>query len=366
MVMSVEGLNAEQAKQIGLGGLVMGISTPGYVGAIGDIATGHSYKVTKPEKINYSAGGGVDANGFLSGSSPNTTKNYNGWQSPKEKNYVYTGKRAPMLLLTGMTYTRVDNVETYNVNFKFKGGEVTYKIGVKNGDLNNMTVTTIGKGNAMFSPDNAKKIVKDLSLAITESEKEILLKSSEVIISVGEKAGSYLGDKYKVLARDISSNIKNFQGKKIRSYDQAMASINKLLANPGMKIKAADKDAIVKAWNAFNADDMGNKFAALGKTFKMADYAVKANSVREKSLEGYKTGNWGPLMREVESWVVSGLASAVALGIFSSVLGSMAMWAGIPATATAILAIILAGLVGSLIDDKFIIRLNNEIIRPVH
>jgi hypothetical protein len=44
----------------------------------------------------------------------------------------------------------------------------------------------------------------------------------------------------------------------------------------------------------------------------------------------------------------------------------MAVWAGIPATAAAILAIILAGLVGSLIDDNFINRLNNEIVRPAH
>lgn len=365
MVMSVEGLNADQTKQIGLGGLVMGISTPGYVGAIGDIATGHSYKVTNPERNDYS-GGGVDTNSFLSGVSPNVTKNYNGWQSSKEKSFIYTGKRAPMLLLTGMTYSRVNNVDIYNVNFKFKGGEVTYIIDVINGNFNNMKVITIGKGNAIFSPDNAKKIVKDLSPAIAESEKEVLLKSSEVIISAGDRASSYFGDKYKTLARDISNNIKNFHGKNIRSYDQAMSSINKLLANQGMKINAADKDAIVKAWTSFNADDMGNKFAALGKTFKLADYAMKANSVREKSIEGYKTGNWGPLMREVESWVVSGLASAVALGVFSAVLGSMAVWAGIPATAAAILAIILAGLVGSLIDDNFINRLNNEIVRPAH
>ncbi|MFG3825857.1 colicin-B, partial [Escherichia coli] len=76
------------------------------------------------------------------------------------------------------------------------------------------------------------------------------------------------------------------------------------------------------AWKAFNADDMGNKFSALGKTFKAADYAIKANNIREKSIEGYQTGNWGPLMLEVESWVISGMASAVALSLFSLTLGS--------------------------------------------
>ena len=153
-------------------------------------------------------------------------------------------------------------------------------------------------------------------------EKAVLTKASEIIISVGDKAGEYLGDKYKVLSREIADNIKNFQGKTIRSYDEAMASVNKLMANPDLKINAADRDAIVNAWKAFDAEDMGNKFAALGKTFKAADYVMKANNVREKSIEGYQTGNWGPLMLEIESWVLSGIASAVALSFFSVAVGS--------------------------------------------
>ncbi|MCM5002079.1 colicin-B, partial [Escherichia coli] len=62
-------------------------------------------------------------------------------------------------------------------------------------------------------------------------EKTVLTKTSEVIISVGDKVGEYLGDKYKALSREIAENINNFQGKTIRSYDDAMSSINKLMAN---------------------------------------------------------------------------------------------------------------------------------------
>ncbi|EEH4961695.1 colicin-B, partial [Salmonella enterica] len=198
------------------------------------------------------------------------------------------------------------------------------------------------------------------------AEGEVLKNTAAIIISVGDKAGAYLGDKYKALSREIASNIQNFQGKRIRSYEQAMASMNKLMANPNMKINAADKTAIINAWKSFNADDMGNKFAALGKTFKVADYALKAKNVREKSLEGYNTGNWGPLMREVESWVLSGIASAIALAVFSATLGAMLIAAAVPAVVVGIIGIIVAALIGALIDDKFIDRLNNEIIRPAH
>lgn len=197
-------------------------------------------------------------------------------------------------------------------------------------------------------------------------EKAVLTKASEIIISVGDKAGEYLGDKYKVLSREIADNIKNFQGKTIRSYDEAMASVNKLIANPNLKINAADRDAIVNAWKAFDAEDMGNKFAALGKTFKVADYVMKANNVREKSIEGYQTGNWGPLMLEIESWVLSGIASAVALSFFSVAVGSLFITAGMSVTAVGLMGIIFAGFIGSLIDDDFVDKLNNEIIRPAN
>lgn len=202
--------------------------------------------------------------------------------------------------------------------------------------------------------------------AKANDEKAVLTKASEIIISVGDKVGEYLGDKYKTLSREIAGNIKNFQGKTIRSYDEAMASVNKLMANPDLKINAADRDVIVNAWKAFDAEDMGNKFAALGKTFKAADYVMKANNIREKSIEGYQTGNWGPLMREVESWVVSGIASAVALAIFSATLGAYLLAVGASAAVVGIIGIIIASFIGALIDDKFIDRLNNEIIRPAH
>lgn len=197
-------------------------------------------------------------------------------------------------------------------------------------------------------------------------EKAVLTKASEIIISVGDKAGEYLGDKYKVISREIADNIKNFQGKTIRSYDEAMASVNKLMANPDLKINAADRDAIVNAWKAFDAEDMGNKFAALGKTFKAADYVMKANNVREKSIEGYQTGNWGPLMLEIESWVLSGIASAVALSFFSVAVGSLFITAGVSVTAVGLMGIIFAGFIGALIDDDFVDKLNNEIIRPAY
>lgn len=199
-----------------------------------------------------------------------------------------------------------------------------------------------------------------------KNEREALEKTSELIAGMGEKIGQHLGDKYTEVAKGIARDIKNFQGKTIRSFDDAMASLNKITANPDLKINQADKDALVNAWKQVDAQDMANKLGNLSKAFKVTDVAMKVEKVREKSIVGYETGNWGPLMLEVESWVLSGLASTVALGIFSATLGAYALSLGSPAIAVGIAGILLAAAVGAFIDDKFADALNNEIIRPAH
>lgn len=198
------------------------------------------------------------------------------------------------------------------------------------------------------------------------AERETLSKTSGLIADVGDRMGEYLGDKYKSLANEIANDIKNFQGKNIRSYDQAMASLSKVTSNPAMKINKADKDAIVNAWKHVDAQDMANKLSNLGKAFKIADRVMKVEKVRQKSIEGYETGNWGPLILEVESWVLGGIAASLALGFFSATIGLALLYAGVPAIAVGISGIMFAAIVGALIDDNVADKLNQQIIRPAN
>ncbi len=218
--------------------------------------------------------------------------------------------------------------------------------------------------------NQAKKAAYDVFYSFSMNrdriQSDVLNKTAEVISDIGNKVGDYLGDAYKSLAREIADDVKNFQGKTIRSYDDAMASLNKVLSNPGFKFNRADSDALANVWRSIDAQDMANKLGNISKAFKFADVVMKVEKVREKSIEGYETGNWGPLMLEVESWVLSGIASAVALGVFSATLGAYALSLGAPAIAVGIVGILLAAVVGALIDDKFADALNNEIIKPAH
>lgn len=195
-----------------------------------------------------------------------------------------------------------------------------------------------------------------------KDEREVLEKTSELIAGMGDKIGEHLGDKYKSIAKDIADNIKNFQGRSLRSFDDAMASLNKITSNPAMKINQADREALVNAWKYVDAQDMANKLGNLSKAFKVADVVMKVEKVREKSIEGYETGNWGPLMLEVESWVLSGMASAVALGIFGGIVSTFLVAGSLPATVAMIGGIITISYLASLIDAEVAEKINDEVI----
>jgi len=218
---------------------------------------------------------------------------------------------------------------------------------------------------AKAKADAEAKAKADAEAEKAKDEKEALTKASEIIADMGEKVGEHLGDKYKAVAKEIADDIKNFQGKTLRSYEQTMASLKKILDNPGMKINKGDKDAIVNAWKSFKANDTAKKLANLSKAFTVAGVALKIEKVREKSIEGYETGNWAPLMLEVESWVLSGMAAGVALGVFGAILSALPI-SGLVLTAISIIGIMTISYLASKIDDKIAEKINNEVIRSAN
>ncbi|EAN2044059.1 hypothetical protein D9N54_25275, partial [Salmonella enterica] len=212
MVVSLEGLNADQAKQAGLTGLVMGITVPGYVGAVGDIDTGHKFPVKNTEK-KYATENGSSLDDFIfSGNLTNTIRKYKDWASGDEKTYYYTPRKMPLGLLDHLTVVTKENVETYTLYRKDKRVMPIYQVVVTDGNLGGMKITSLGNENAFYSIEWVKKVITDISTVRKEAEGEVLKNTAAIIISVGDKAGAYLGDKYKALSREIASNIQNFQG----------------------------------------------------------------------------------------------------------------------------------------------------------
>ncbi|HBY5350429.1 TPA: colicin-B, partial [Klebsiella pneumoniae] len=95
--------------------------------------------------------------------------------------------------------------------------------------------------------------MKDQAIAVVklyllnESQASVIDTTSGIITDSGKTLSGKLGDKYNTLAREAADNIKNFQGKKLRSFNDAMASINELANNPKMKLSQADKTVVSNA-----------------------------------------------------------------------------------------------------------------------
>ena len=214
--------------------------------------------------------------------------------------------------------------------------------------------------NESIRQDKAKNAAQDVfnSFKVNRDriQSEVLNKAADTMITFGEKIGAFLGEKFKSLYREIAGDITNFQGKRIRNYDQAIESLNKVLSNPGLKVSAADRKALANAWRSMNAHSMAENLKNISRAFKTTDILSKAEKVRTLSIEGYETGNWSPLVLEVESWVLSGIISSIALAILTTILGSV-----ISSTALALLGITVASLISLIIDARRTEQINNLI-----
>jgi len=352
---SVTELDVTQASQIGLAGLVMGVDFQGTKLAIGSLATGHT-RASDNAKI---LGDSVPASGDAF-----TSSGVIGWSyDPKTGTYSSAKDFATDITVKSLTIT---GPYTYRAVFDYAPDSYV-DVTVNNGNPNSIsTKFNNWKGPEGGFPKLAVAAVKDFIQSKLAEERDLLIQTSDVIIAVGQEASKTLGEKYKSVANEIAADIRNFQGKTIRTHADAMAALNRVLQNPGMRINAGDRDAIVNAWNHLNATDMAYKLGFLGKTFTAADVVIKIDKVREKSIEGYQTGNWSPLILEVESWVLSGMATGIALGILAYVAPVVATTVGLPVTAVTIAGIIGITLAASLIDDKLVDKINNEVIRPAH
>lgn len=357
MTLSVTEITTAQADTLGFDGY-MSMDAPDVKVVIGNIDTGHKYSGTStPPHSSFPLSGDsvIDA-----GVKKETEWTYGVLSREYNSNYGFNNARTVRSLAITGTYT-------YRLVLDFFS-DSPLNITVVNGDPNNISVQFPGswKGPTNTTTLGAKNTISSFIQFKLAEEQSMLTSFSEFIVSSGQEISKTLGAKYQGVANTIAADIKNFQGKKIRNIDQAMASLNKVLSNPGMKINAGDKTALLNAWNHLNATDMAFKMAFLGKAFFASDIVMKIEKARQKVIEGLNTGNWKGLMLEVESWVLSGMGAGIAMGILASLAPAVAALTGIPLTAVTIIGILIVSILASLIDDKLVDKINNEVIRPAH
>ncbi|ELD1728609.1 hypothetical protein QW030_003831 [Escherichia coli] len=234
----------------------------------------------------------------------------------------------------------------------------------------NRKTDTFKSSYADGTTSNPDYIMHDQAVAVVQlylldqKQKEAITASAEIIVDAGEKISGRLGEKYKVLAQGVANDIRNFQGKKIRTFKEAMASLEAITKNPNMKLSQADKTALVNALNHVNLSTLADRFKGLERAFTWADRLLKAQKIKDGAIIGITTGNWQPLALEVEAMYLSGIAGSVALGIVTALISGLASLVSIPAvaiTALTVMAVIGIAIATSYISPDKAKELNNAV-----
>ncbi|HIC0737261.1 TPA: colicin-like pore-forming protein, partial [Klebsiella oxytoca] len=185
----------------------------------------------------------------------------------------------------------------------------------------NQTTNDLNTINAGGYPDGYKN---NRDLAIQTSMTLAAQSAEKISQHAGQKAGE--------IARNLANTVR---GNKVRNYSDAKKTLDKLLKNPKLSLKQADKNAINQAITADKMKSLAKDFDALGKTFGFLDKGFTAKDLYEKYQTGYVTGNWQPLMLQIESMALSGIAAAYTYSFVTGISLGVAAAVGITLSATA-------------------------------
>lgn len=185
------------------------------------------------------------------------------------------------------------------------------------------------------------------------------------IAQSGEKISQHAGKKAGDLAKRLASSV---HGDRISNHQDAMAMMDKIKNQPKLKLNQADRNAINTAFAATDMQSLASNFDALGKTFGFIDKGFTAKSLYDNAKIGYVNGDWEPLMLQVESMVISGIAGAFVYSLTTSALMGLAavVGAALPVTAAVIVAALVAGFIASKFDADFAKELNNSLIPSLY
>lgn len=256
--------------------------------------------------------------------------------------------------------------ETYRINDKNSKAVINQRKYLKGKGIN--PDTDLEKYLTHFTNEFFNNYEKNRN-RVKKLEKEALTDAGGIIADSGEKLSKLLGQEYKNISDRIANDVKNFQGKKIRSFNDALKDLDKVLKNPNFKVSKQDSTAIANAAKQIDAKTLSDNFYRLGKAFKVLDVGLKIEKIREKTVEGFNTGNWNPLMLEIEAMILSGYTASLALSITFSVIGTIATilsLGALPVALASIAAIILISYMSSLIDADLVDKINKTLIRPAH
>lgn len=127
------------------------------------------------------------------------------------------------------------------------------------------------------------------------------------------------GEKSAILARDLANAAK---GKRIRSFDEAMASYNANGRTINNRLSSSDRLAIHNALESVNQAQMASMMGKFAKGFGLTSTAIDWYDLYAEIKVGFKTGEWKGAILQAEGLVAGKFASALVAFTFSLILAT--------------------------------------------
>ncbi|UAN65595.1 hypothetical protein KGP16_13705 [Serratia sp. JSRIV006] len=216
------------------------------------------------------------------------------------------------------------------------------------------------KANAENGLNNARKTLADVQTqkqANTKAKQEAETKAEEdrVKDAVKYTANFYteltgrFGEQSAKVAQELADAAK---GKQIRSVDEALRAFNKYKDVLNKKFSVKDREAIAKALESLNRDQMAKSLAKFSKAFNYVGWTIVGYDTVKEIEKALDSNNWRPVFVQLESLAAGRAATALTAFAFSVILGSPLGVLGY--------AIIMT-LVSAFIDDSLMEKVNKLI-----
>lgn len=202
----------------------------------------------------------------------------------------------------------------------------------------------------------AQRVAAEAEAKRIADEEAAYKNSVSFLAATNEQILGKYGANMSKVAQGLQTNI---SGKKIRSYSEALATFEKVNANPKIKLNAQDTQAVVDALNALDKATFADNVNRLGKAFGVVGKIVQADAICKKTIIGFKTGDWKPLGLEFESMAAGAVAGAAAGAVLAAGLALL----GAPVIITVPAVAIVMAFVASFLDSEKVDEINGYFIK---
>lgn len=186
------------------------------------------------------------------------------------------------------------------------------------------------KLNAESTLNNARKTLADVQNQKQANDKakqeaEAKAEQDRVKDAVKYTANFYteltnrFGEQSAKIAQELADAAK---GKQIRNADEALKAFNKYKDVLNKKFSVKDREAIARALESLNRDQMAKSLAKFSKAFNYVGWTIVGYDTVKEIEKALESNNWRPVFVKLESLAAGRAATALTAFAFSIILGA--------------------------------------------